>query len=169
MTIWLLAIDLDCCTYKELKYRKVIAQGWADIGDLSPLLTKEDQKTPLLHGKNKDKFRKIISAYVTYVYGQDDKRDPGRIMLNLLSMNKGDYVICCEGETVKGIAKLSNDIKYDYQNPSLYEYAQAIYPVTDWKDIKSNDHGIKLSAMGPVGILKYGGNVDIPKLYESYN
>jgi hypothetical protein len=117
MTVWLLAIDRDYCSYEELKYRKVIAQGWSKIGDLSPLL-------PL---KERNKFKEIITNYVSYVYdGWDDKRDPGRIMLNLLSMKQGDYVICCEGETVRGIAKLSNKVEYDYQNPFLYEYAQAI-------------------------------------------
>lgn len=139
-----------------MKYRKVIAQGWPCIGDLSPLL-------PV---KNASKFREIIINYVSYFYnGWDDERGPGRIMLNLVSMKTGDYVICCEGESIRGIAKFTEDVKYHFQNPNLYEYAHCMCPVRDWKDMNSN-HSIKLKAMGPVGINKYRGDVDIPALFE---
>ena len=162
MTTWLIAIDREYCSYEELKYRRVLAQGWSAIGDLSPLL-------PV---KNSDKFKEIISNYVSYVYdGWYDSRDPGRILLNLVSFKKGDHVICCEGETVRGIARLSNDVKYhyaNYSNPTLYEYAQTIYPVTDWKDIPNNyNHNIRIKAMGPVGIQRYGGDVNIQELFDS--
>lgn len=157
MTAWLIAIDKEYCSYEELKYRKVIAQGWADIGNLSALL-------PV---KNETKFKEIITNYVSYVYdGWQDKRDPGRIMLNLLSIKKGDFVICCEGETIRGIAKITTDVKYDFQNPELYEYAQCIFPVTEWKDITTTNHGIKLKAMGPVGINLYHGDVSISDLFD---
>lgn len=87
-------------------------------------------------------------------------------MLNLLSIRKGDFVICCEGETIRGVVKITSDIKYDFQNPNLYEYAQCIYPVTEWKDVKTNNHGIKLKSMGPVGIDIYHGDVNIQDLFE---
>lgn len=157
MDIWLLAIDRKYCSYEELKYRKVIAQGWPAIGDLSPLL-------PV---KNESKFKEIIINYVSYVYdGWSDARDPGRIMLNLVSIKNGDYIICCEGETVRGIAQVTTDLEYDFQNPELYEYAQCMFPVTEWKDMTASDHGIKLKAMGPVGINKYHGEANIPDLFE---
>ena len=35
-TYWL-AIDTKCTSYLELKHRKVIAQGWPDLGDLTLL------------------------------------------------------------------------------------------------------------------------------------
>ena len=158
MTVWLIAIDKDYCSYEELKFRKVIAQGWALIGNLSPLLPVKDQ----------GKFKEIITNYVSYVYdGWHDKRDPGRIMLNLLSIKKGDFVICCEGETIRGIAKITSDVEYDFQNPKLYEYAQCIYPVTAWKEVTTKNHGIKLKSMGPVGIDIYHGDVDIQYLFEN--
>ncbi len=156
MTAWLIAIDKQHCCYEELKYRKVIAQGWSRIGDLSPLLRIKDQ----------GKFKEIITNYISYFYeGWKDKRNPGRILLNLLSIKKGDFVICCEGKTIRGIAKITTDLKYDFQNPELYEYAQCIFPVTKWKDT-NNSHGIKLKTRGPVGINKYGGDVDISSLFD---
>jgi hypothetical protein len=152
MTIWLLAVDREYCSYNELKFRKVLAQGWSKIGDLSPLL-------PV---KSENKFKEIINNYVSYVYdGWDDSRDPGRIILNLNRINKDDYVIFCEGESVRGIAKITEPLSYNYDNPNLYEYNQAMFPVTEWLDITNNTHGIKLKSMGPVGIQKYGGDPSI--------
>lgn len=149
MTIWLLAIDREHCSYEELKFRKVLAQGWSRIGDLSPLL-------PV---KNDDKFKEIINSYVSYVYdGWDDSRNPGRIVLNLTKIKAGDYVICCEGESVRGIAKITEDLSYNFDNPRLYEYNQVVFPVTQWLDINETSHGIKIKSMGPVGIQKYGGD-----------
>lgn len=157
MNVWLLAIDQNYCSYNELKYRKVVAQGWPSIGDLSSLLPVHDEA----------KFREIITNLVSYHYqGWIDERDPGRIMLNLVSMEPGDFVICCEGESVRGIAKISTDAKYLFQYQHLYEYAHCIGPVREWKDLQSGNHGIKLKSMGPVGINKYGGDVDIPALFE---
>jgi len=157
MTIWLLAIDKNYCSYNELKYRKVLAQGWPAIGDLSPLI-------PI---KNEDKFKTIINNFVNYFYdGWDDERDPGRILFNLLKIEEGDYIICCEGIAVKGIAKISEKLFYNFDNPKLYEYSQSVFPVTDWSDITVS-HQIKLAAMGPVGIQKYGGDADyIISLFE---
>ena len=157
MTVWLLAIDKNHCSYEELKYRNVIAQGWPSIGDLSPLL-------PV---KNEAKFREIIINLVSYFYeGWNDQRNPGRIMLNLVSMKPGDFVICCEGESIRGIAKISKNAEYHFQSPHLYEYAQCMCPVSEWKDIDNDNHGIKVKSMGPVGINKYCREVDIPTLFE---
>lgn len=148
MAVWLLAIDREYSSYEELKYRKVLGQGWSAIGDLSPLL-------PV---KNEQKFKEIITNYISYVYDDwTDARDPARIILNLIKFSKGDYVICCEGESVRGIAKLTETVKYHYDNPKLYEYSQVIYPITNWVDLDEN-YDIRIKSMGPVGIQKYGGN-----------
>ena len=150
MTVWLLAIDRKNSSYEELKYRKVLGQGWSAIGDLSPLL-------PV---KNEQKFREIITNFVSYVYDDlTDNRDPSRIILNLTKFSKDDYVICCEGESVRGIAKLTESVEYHYDNPKLYEYSQVVYPVTSWVDLNDNGN-IKIKSMGPVGIQKYGGDFE---------
>lgn len=150
MAIWLLAIDREHSSYEELKYRRVLGQGWAAIGDLSPLL-------PV---KSEYKFKEVIKHYVSYVYDSNgDKRDPARVLYNLTKFKKGDLVICCEGQTVRGVARLTEHVEYHYDNPKLYEYAQVVYPVTDWVDVDEN-HGIRIKAMGPVGIQKYGGDAE---------
>ena len=151
MEVWLLAIDKKYSSYEELKYRKVLAQGWSKIGDLSPLL-------PI---KDSSKFKDIINKYVDYIYEDwNDSRNPGRILYNLLDIKKGDYVICCEGEKVKGIAYIEKELKYYFDNANLYEYCQTVFPVTNWKDVKDQSHKISLKSRGPVGIQKYGGNKD---------
>ena len=35
---WWLAIDKKYTSYEELKHRKVVAQGWPELGDLRTLL-----------------------------------------------------------------------------------------------------------------------------------
>ena len=154
MAIWWLATSKTKghCSYNELKDRKILAQGWPALGDLSALLPVKDEGN----------FKKIINELVEYVYnGSKDPRDPGRVILNLLKFRENDLVLCTEGESVKGIAKLGADPKYRYDNGAeLYEYAQTIYPVTEWKDWDVGLAGPPPStkAMGPVGIDRYGRN-----------
>jgi len=156
MQIWLLAIDKKYCSYEELKYRKVLAQGWPNIGGLSHFL-------PV---KNENKFKEIIKSFVEYFYS-GEKHKVDSIILNLTKFSKGDYVICCEGETVKGIAKITEELSYYYDNSKLYEYAQTVYPVKKWKDVKMG-HKIKIKSRGPNGIQKYGGNkLDVTSLFDS--
>ena len=157
MNIWWLATSKNegHCSYNELKYRKILAQGWSALGDLSALLPVKDEGN----------FKKIINALVEYVYDSwEDPRDPGRILLNLLKFSKNDLVLCTEGETVKGIAKISKKPEYYYDSGAgLYEYAQTINPVTEWKDWDEEIAGTPPStkAMGPVGINFYGGDKQV--------
>ncbi len=165
MNVWLLAIDRNYSSYEELKIRNEVAQGWSALGDLSALLPDNDQKAP----RDKSKFRDIIYKMVDYVYGGwDDPRDPGRVILNLVSIKDGDYVICCEGETIRGIAKVAQNSSYKFRDPYQFDYAHAMGPVSEWQEIVSDDHGIKIASMGPVGINYYHGDVDIPALFEKY-
>jgi len=153
MAIWWLATSKNegHCSYNELKYRKILAQGWPALGDLSALLPVKDEVN----------FKKIINELVEYVYnGWKEPRDPGRVILNLLKFRENDLVLCTEGVSVKGIAKLGADLKYRYDNGAgLYEYAQTIYPVTEWKDWDVGLAGPRppTKARGPAGINRYGG------------
>ncbi len=152
MGIWWLATSKNegHSSYNELKYRKILAQGWSVIGDLSALLPVRDRS----------KFKIIIDKLVDYADGSEDERGPGRIILNLLDFREDDYVLCTEGETVKGIAKVGPAPKYRYDNGAgSFEYAQTIYPVTEWKDWNVQLAGPPppTKAMGPVGINHYGG------------
>jgi len=157
MNIWWLATSKNegHCSYDELKNRKILAQGWSAIGDISALL-------PV---KNENDFKKIINNLVVYVYdGWKDERDPGRVILNLLKISKGDFILCTEGESIKGIAKVVVHPQYRDDNGSgQYEYAQTIYPVTDWKDWDFQKAGNPppVKSMGPVGINYYGGDKQV--------
>jgi hypothetical protein len=157
MAIWWLATSKNegHCSYNELKYRKVLAQGWPKLGDLTALIPVKDE----------GKFKEIINQFVNYVYDDwKDERDPGRIILNLLKFRENDLVLCTEGQTVKGIAKVGANPKYRYDNgDGLYEYAQTISPIAEWKDWDTNLAGPPppTKAMGPVGINHYGGDEQI--------
>ena len=68
MNIWWLATAKrdGYCSYNELKYRKLLAQGWPQLGDLSVLL-------PLI--KNEEQFQETINNLVESVYnGFKDSR-----------------------------------------------------------------------------------------------
>ena len=138
--------NLGHCSYNELKYRKVLAQGWSRLGDLSAILPIKD------HGK----FNILINQMVDYIYnGWNDKRDPGRILSNLMNLKEGDLVVCTEGTTVRGIAKVGESPKYRFDNGNgLYEYAQTISPISQWKDWNEKVAGDPPSTgtMGPTGI-----------------
>ncbi|OQB47424.1 MAG: hypothetical protein BWY02_02136 [bacterium ADurb.Bin157] len=153
MNIWWLATAQNdgYCSYNELKYRKVLAQGWSQIGDLRALL-------PL---QNEEKFQETIRALVKYVYNDLEPADkPAYTILNLLKMQQNDLVLCTEGTTVKGIAKITSEPQYRYDDGGgSYEYAQTIFPVTDWVDW---DESVvappSTSTRGPAGIQQFQGD-----------
>lgn len=157
MNIWWLATAQNdgYCSYNELKYRKILAQGWPQLGDLSVLL-------PLT--KNEEQFQETINNLVESVYnGFKDSRNPGRIILNLLKIQKNDLVLCTEGRTVKGIAKITSEPNYRYDDGGgQHEYAQTIFSVTDWVDW---DESVvappSTSTRGPVGIQQFQGDKQV--------
>ena len=147
MDVWWLATSKNegHCSYNELKYRKVLAQGWSDLGDLSTFL-------PI---QNNNKFNELINQMVDYIYHAYDDRDPGRILSNLISFKEGDLVVCTEGRNVIGIAEVGKNPKYRFDNGSgLYEYAQTISPINEWKDWDVKIAGVppNTGTMGPIGI-----------------
>ncbi|MCI5129323.1 MAG: hypothetical protein D3907_12695 [Candidatus Electrothrix sp. AUS3] len=152
MDIWWLATSRNDghCSYNELKYRKVLAQGWAALGDLSVLLPVKDEGS----------FKKLINDLAEYVYdGKGYKPNPGGIILNLLKFREGNLVVCTEGTSVKGIARVGANPTYRYDNGAgQHEYAQTIYPITEWKDWNKDIAGEPphTGSMGPNGVVHYG-------------
>ena len=159
MAVWWLATSKNegHCSYLELKYRKIVAQGWPDIGDISALLP--------VRMKDESAFIAMINDLVTYVYnGWNDSRNPGRVINNLLKISKGDFVLCTEGECLRGIARMHQNPNYRYDNGAGYfEYAQTVYPVTEWKEWDSDIVGEQpaIKAMGPVGINHYNADEEV--------
>jgi len=133
MNTWWSAVDIEWCSYEELKHRKVVAQGWRDLGDLSSLLGSISQ--------NKDKFVEVVqllgdAAYTNTDWWSEDRkveRTPA-VMWNLLNVRQGDLVVAVEGTTVKGICQIEQDAASSYHYAPAYEYAQTIGFPVEWVD-----------------------------------
>ena len=100
MNIWWLAISLKHTSYAELKHRKVVAQGWPELGDLTGLC-------PLLGAGNNDEFRRAVTCLEAISYGQ--ATHAAQVMDTLLSIKSGDLVVGIEGVQVKGICQLDKN------------------------------------------------------------
>jgi hypothetical protein len=137
MKTWWLAIDKDHCSYLELKHRKVVAQGWCDLGSLISL----KQFFP----NNKNEFEQVIQLLGDVAYqGRDWWRDRDRnssrcpsVMWNLMDIKLGDLIVGIEGIKVMGICEMNSDGIASYRYDGEYEYAQTIgFPVQwiEWDD-----------------------------------
>ena len=160
MAIWWLATSKNegHCSYDELKSRQVLAQGWPCIGNLEALIPVTDEGL----------FITRINQMVKCKYSHVERRNPGRIIKNLVSFEEGDLVLCTEGKAVKGIARVGANTEYRYDNgvvPNKYEYAQTMGPIVEWKDwnIRLAGNPPPTKAMGPVGIDHYRRDEQIIK------
>lgn len=63
MAIWWLAVSKNegHCSYEELKYRKILAQGWPGIGNLEALVS------PKI--RDEEQFKTIVNSLIDYAYG----------------------------------------------------------------------------------------------------
>ena len=129
MNVWWLAIDTDYSSYEELKNRKVVAQGWPKIGDLSLLATLAKSG-----GKHKEPFLAAVNSLNEIAYGEEGHTSG--VMWSLLSMKKGDLVVGIEGTTVKGLCQLQIDAadSYDLMLPEHFNYAQTVCQGVTWHD-----------------------------------
>lgn len=127
MNIWWLAIDRDYTSYEELKYRKVVAQGWPKLGNLSLLL-------PLVTNNYKKEFMDTVNVLDKLAYG--DVGHASKVMWTLFSIKKGDLVVGIEGTNVRGICQVDLDANesYQLQSPNEFNYAQTISCGVKWFD-----------------------------------
>lgn len=134
MATWWLAIDKQYTSYAELKHRKVIAQGWPEIDDLSTLC-------PLVPEGSRKTFEQVVNELEQLSYGVTSHA--ARVMWNLLSMRAGDLVVGIEGTTVKGICKLDKNgwESYEHHSPEAYNYAHTIGFPAEWIDWDSRALG----------------------------
>lgn len=134
MAVWWLAIDRTYTSYLELKYRKVVAQGWPDLGDLAGLC-------PLVGSGNQVEFTNAVACLENIAYGA--ATHAARVMWNLLSIEQDDLVVGIEGTTVKGICQLQQNGWESYRLlfPESYNYANTIgFPVV-WNDWNQQTFG----------------------------
>ena len=151
MRVWMVAIDKEYSSYEEFKIRRVVAQGWPDLGDISHLVAAIDVKEQLM---------KVC-----------ENADTPRIFDNLLSkMKQCDLVLGFEGTKLRGISQLTRVTRYAYDvvgqvssiPPSTfsktdYNYANILFPVLwiDWEEFIPFMHGAptpSASGQGPHGI-----------------
>lgn len=145
MNTWWTAIELDTSSYEEIKHRKVIAQGWSNLGTLSSLL-------PLI-GQDEEGFMQIIQIIGDTTYkemiGWDKDRNNNRaprVMWNLLSIKNGDLIVAIEGTKVKGICEIKKDAIETYMYQPEYDYAQAVGFPVEWIDWSEDKFGFTPTA-----------------------
>lgn len=136
MSVYWSAIDTQHSSYEELKHRKVIAQGWRGLGNLSSLLG------PVYDDKNT--FVRMIQALGDAAYSSDwwhegenaDRREyrTPTVMWNLLHLQQGDLVVAIEGTDVCGICQVTADAQTSYRYDEAYEYAQTVSHPVEWMD-----------------------------------
>lgn len=134
MATWWLAIDKNYTSYAELKHRKIIAQGWPDIGNILTLC-------PLVPKGSRAVFESVIDELEKIFYGS--KSHAARVLWDLLNMQVGDIIVGIEGITVKGICELSKNgwESYIHTAPETYNYAQTIGFPVEWVDWDINIFG----------------------------
>ena len=131
MAVWWLAIDENQqnTSYEELKYRKVVAQGWPALRNLVTLL-------PLVQAERRGPFCGAVQALYECVYPEGQKTEVGRIMWQLLRLQAGDLVVGIEGRNVRGICQLEHNgwDSYRYDDPAAYNYAHTVGCPVEWRD-----------------------------------
>jgi hypothetical protein len=109
MGVFWLAVDRECSSYIELKYRKVVSQGWSALGNLVSLKP--------FYSNHKDLFEQNIKALGDIGYKRDSwfhRNECGDVMWHLMGLKEGDLVIALEGRTVKGIWGSNTNVEKTY-------------------------------------------------------
>ncbi len=144
MGVFWLAVDTrdNRSSYLELKYRKVVAQGWGGVGDLVSLKP--------FHPNHKKLFIQNIQvlgdiAYKDAYWWKNEDRNESRcptIMHNLMGLKKGDLIIALEGRTVKGICQMPSDGLDSYRLDKGFTYAQTVGFGVKWVDWSEDRFGL---------------------------
>ncbi len=128
MAAYWLPIAVQHCNFAELEQRHVVAQGWADLGDMTDFIH-QHQNVP-------DHERLVaITALIQQHYTDAQETLPGRLTNFFFNLQPGDIFVAIEGIAVRGICSLCIPLQYEY-NPN-YEYAHTWGPVNwiDWETV----------------------------------
>jgi hypothetical protein len=125
-------------SYLDLKYRKVIAQGWPLLGDLSILAN----NFGAYWLENRGSFERLMQLLVEPVYPADAANPPKAFLnlYNLLSIAKGDLVVAVESAQgagpVMGICQVEQNAweSYRHDDPYVYDYAHTVSFPNEWVD-----------------------------------
>lgn len=144
MTVWWMTINRAMGnSYLDLKDRKVIAQGWPYLGDLTSLAMDYEKRWR----ENRLDFERELRNLIRGSVYSEEADNPQMALLNLynlFSIAKGDLVVAVESAQgagpVMGICQADRNAweSYHHDTPELYDYAQTVcYPVNwvDWGEI----------------------------------
>lgn len=129
MATWWLALGPvgQYTSYDEIKTRRVIAQGYRGVGDLTRFL-------PLIMAGQNQRFEQEIRKLGAIAFPGEPPPPPMLNLWNLLRIRKGDLIVGRVGAEVVGICQASQNGWHSYQYDPAYDYAQTVsYPV-DWVD-----------------------------------
>jgi hypothetical protein len=162
IVVWRNAIERVTSWYTELKNRKVVAQGWKDLGNLSSCFK---VSKPIFDTNIGLRIQTLADPV-----NQNHENTIRETFWNLLNLIKpGDIVIGREGKYIKGLCEIPADLYYCYDDK--LEYAHGVGPVV-WHDIEDVAKTLNvpltellesLGSFAPPGPLKkdiaYGGKV----------
>jgi len=135
--VWWVSLATEFVTYRQVKVRKVVAQGWPQLGDLSDIVGLASDPD------NRSQFETVIRERAAEVYGSSSvelDRAPGSLW-RLLRIQAGDLVVAAQGTTVVGLAQVPRSGWEAYQFEERFSYAQAVGGPVEWIDWSFVTHG----------------------------
>lgn len=134
--VWWLAINTQTTSFEELKHRKVVAQGWPTLGDLSALRRFVPAHEDIFKAAVQLFGEVECTAYDWWAEDRKPTRTPS-VMWNLLNLRQGDVVVGIEGTTVRGICELPFEACESYQYHGAYDYAHTVGHPVEWVEWSS--------------------------------
>ena len=137
MATWWLALGPAGAftSYDEIKTRRVVAQGYRRVGDLTRFL-------PLVMAGHQQPFEQEITNLGAIAFPGEPPPPPMLNLWKLLRIRKGDLIVGRVGAEVVGICQATQNGWHSYRYDPAYEYAQTIsYPVNwvDWMNLGAGD------------------------------
>jgi hypothetical protein len=139
MNIWWLTINrAKGNSYQDLKHRRVIAQGWPHLGDLSTLVANFDAYWQ----HQRPQFEILIRLLAAPVYPEDADEPPKALynLYHLLGIAAGDLIVAVESAQgagqVMGICQPGKNAweSYRHDDPQEFDYAHAVCFPARWID-----------------------------------
>jgi len=121
--VWWLAIDRNGghASFEELEHRRVIAQGWPNLGDMTQFL-----------GENVEAESRTVISRLTErlraAYPGDalPEQLPNSLYNFFFGIKPSDLVVGVEGTNVRGICEIPESLSYRYE-PKTHESSEQNY------------------------------------------
>jgi len=137
VNVWWLAIDRNegYASFEELKHRRVIAQGWPDLGDMSQFIAENKSAHPEIVMNGLDAL--LRQAYPN---AEISPKLLNGLYNFFFAIQPGDLVVGIEGAEVRGICEIPPEVAYSFEPRAAdgqeQNYARGRGPVTwfPWKE-----------------------------------